>query len=69
MSDKTFDAFWQRLVSSNKGLDDVETKMTLTVGAFRRQLERAWNEAKQQKPRPSTDSGQHEAAFKDIFGI
>ena len=38
----TFDAYWANLVKKNPGLADQETKMTVTVAAFKKALEQAF---------------------------
>lgn len=38
----TFDAYWANLVKKNPGLADQETKMTVTVAAFKKTLEQAF---------------------------
>lgn len=44
---KSFDDFWKRLKSANPALQDDSTKMTMTVAAFKRQLQRAYQKGYQ----------------------
>lgn len=36
-------AYWARLVAANKSLSNEDTKMTISVAAFKKQIEKAYN--------------------------
>ena len=40
----TFEDYWKALQAKNSGLADGENRMTISVDAFKRQLERAFRE-------------------------
>lgn len=49
----TFDAYWANLVKKNLGLADSETKMTVTVAAFKKALEQAFRMGMDEQKRTS----------------
>lgn len=62
-----FDDYWDRLVAANPGLGDFEQKISITVGAFRRQVEKAFTEGA--KSSPVDDGGDDPMdEFLSIFG-
>ena len=49
----TFDVYWTNLVKKNPGLADFETKMTITVAAFKKAVEQAFRTGMEEQRRTS----------------
>lgn len=59
----SFADYWERLCNRNKALRDQSTKMTITVGSFKKSMQQSYEQGAAQTTKPTTDS-----LFGKIFG-
>ena len=77
---KTFKEFWGRMRAANVSLNDSETKMTLSVAAFEKQMEKAYKQGAkdgmafahdmkelEEKSKPKSPLGEFGDLFKGVF--
>ena len=62
----TFFDFWYRIARANPDLNDESRKMTLTAGAFRKLMKRAYEQG--HKDRSGGDTHDDLGIFGDLFG-